>query len=141
MRSSRGSLLGSAAATELRDQRQHLDDLYLKSLEKERQAREAEMITTENDLIRQCIGLEGEFSFYRWWNDDEQVPAYGPRKERIGLLEKRIENHQLSVAEEQNEKKKIHSPGASGEEKSIEAHDEEGTEDANEASRLADTGS
>lgn len=69
-----------------------------------RLAREAHEIETENDLIRICTHLEGEKSFNQWWDDDEQVPAHGYRRERIAMLEKRIaelNTHKGSVPNEQ----------------------------------------
>lgn len=53
-------------------------------------AREAAEIEAENDGMRRCMVLEGEKSFYKWWDDDENVPPLGSRRERIELLEKRI---------------------------------------------------
>lgn len=61
----------------------------------------------ENDATRKCIELEGEVAFYKWFNDDAKVPAYGPRRERIQMIEARIEqlqlmaDHEASVANEE----------------------------------------
>ena len=85
-RTRRGKLIGRAATAELRDQRNQLYE----QLDKEKLERDVEEIHAENDAIRRCIALEGEQSFYKWWDDDEQVPPYGARKERIEMIEKRI---------------------------------------------------
>ncbi len=69
----------------------------------------AEELEAENDATRRCIALEGEQSFYRWFNDDTQVPPFGDRKERTEMIEKRIaflstpmDKHEVSVADEAN---------------------------------------
>lgn len=61
--------------------------------------REAEEITEENDLIRMCIEMDGEFEFYRWWDNDEKVPSYETRGGRIELLKKRLGVHEDSLAD------------------------------------------
>ena len=69
-----------------------------------RLAREVNEIETEADLTRRCILLEGEKAFYKWWDDDTQVPPFGLRKDRIKLIEKRIlelSKHEGSVPNEQ----------------------------------------
>jgi len=71
--------------------REHEDALL--KLEAERLHRESEEITEENDLIRLAVAIEGERSFYKWFDDDKQVPHYGKRRERIGLLKKRLNLH------------------------------------------------
>lgn len=97
-RSRNGRLLGRAGAEEKRDVLAWLRSEEQKQAEAERLKREAERIEEEQDLIRKCIALEGEPSFWRWWDDDEQVPPYGKRSERIALLRERLSRHEASVA-------------------------------------------
>jgi len=93
-RGSKGGLVGRAGAVELADQRRWLHEEALRKLDAERLHREAAEITEENDLIRMAIAMEGERSFFRWWDDDTQVPSYGKRRERIKLLKKRLNLHE-----------------------------------------------
>ena len=73
----------------------------------ERLRREVEEITEENDLIRLAIAAEGERSFFKWWDDDSQVPPYGRRRERIRLLKERLDiDHDPSVVKEDDDGKK-----------------------------------
>lgn len=76
-----GNLRGKARQTELREQREFLE---------EDRTRVVQEIQAENDAIRRCVALEGEAPFYKWLNDDEQVQPTATRKERIELIEKRI---------------------------------------------------
>lgn len=78
-----GKLTGRAAATELREQREMLEEEVQKQVEE---------LYAESGGIRMCIHLEGEPSFYRWWNDDALVPPTASRAERIKLLKERIES-------------------------------------------------
>jgi hypothetical protein len=68
----------------------------------ERLRREAEEIIEENDLIRHCIALEGEFSFWRWY-EGQALTARGLRVER---LRERLRKHEQSVAREAGDGKK-----------------------------------
>lgn len=114
-----GSLIGRAAATEKRDQWRERNDQYLKWLKQEQNRREAEEISAEADAVRRCIYLEGEQSFYRWWNSDD-VPGYGPRLERIVMVEERIRliEHKASLPKENEDEKNIQGSGENGREKS-----------------------
>lgn len=69
--------------------------------------REREEIQAEVDAMQRCIEIEGQASFHRWWNSEE-VPDFGPRRERIELIEKRILNlkHEGSVANENEDGEK-----------------------------------
>ena len=58
-------------------------------------------LADENDAIRRCVALEGETSFYQWFNDDALVPPFGDRKERTEMIEARIRNHKGSVQNEE----------------------------------------
>lgn len=62
--------------------------------EAQRVHRESEEIVEEADLMRMAIALEGERSFFKWWDDDTQVPHYASKRERIGLLKKRLNLHE-----------------------------------------------
>jgi len=99
-RTRNGNLTGRAGAEQLADQRRWLHDEAMRAADAARLKREAEEITEENDLIRMAIVIEGETSFFRWWDDDEQVPVHGKRSERIELLKKRCGVHDESVAKE-----------------------------------------
>jgi hypothetical protein len=66
--------------------------------EKERLIKE---LADENDATRRCVALEGEASFYQWYNDDSQVQPFGDRKERTEMIEARIRNHKGSVQNEE----------------------------------------
>jgi hypothetical protein len=66
--------------------------------EKERLIKE---IADENDATRRCVALEGEASFYQWFNDDALVPPFGDRRERTKMIEARIRNHKGSVQNEE----------------------------------------
>lgn len=105
-RGSRGGLVGRAGAEELADRRRWLHDEALRKLDADRLHREAAEIIEENDLIRMAIALEGETSFYKWWDDDTQVPSYGKRRERIKLLKERVAVHEGSVPKEASDGKK-----------------------------------
>lgn len=96
-RSRSGKLLGRAAADERRDQRRWLHEEALRAQDAAKLKAEAEAIIEENDLIRFCIAAEGEKSFFKWWDDDEQVPVQGRRSERIALLKARLNVHEGSV--------------------------------------------
>lgn len=102
-RSKSGKLLGRAAQAERRD----LQDRLMADADRVSMAQMVKEIEDENDAIRRCIALEGERSFYKWWDDGEKVPAHGPRRERIRLLEERIgqltlmAEHEKSVANEE----------------------------------------
>lgn len=106
-RTIRGNLTGRAAAVELADQRWWLHEEALRQADAASLKRAAEIIQ-ENDLIRRCVALEDERSFFKWWDDDEQVQAWGLCRERIVLLEKRLKAlcnphfdfHTQSVAKE-----------------------------------------
>jgi len=75
---------------ELREQRKYLSDEYRKMQDADQLARTVAEIADENDGIRRCVQLEGESSFYEWWNEDALVPAYSSRRLRIRMLEERI---------------------------------------------------
>mgnify|MGYP001576473300 CR=1 FL=1 len=77
-------------ADELREQRKRLFEEYLKSIEAGKRRQEVEDVYEENDLMRQCTALEGESSFYKWWDDDVQMPPTGTRRQRIKLLKARL---------------------------------------------------
>lgn len=84
-------------------EQEQLEEAQYKEAERKRQEREVSEINDEGDAIRRCILVEGEQSFYRWWNSDA-VPTYGPRRERIEMIEKRIlelNEHKGSVANEE----------------------------------------
>ena len=61
--------------------------------EAQRVHRESEEIIEEADLMRMAIAIEGERSFFKWWDDDEQVP-HASKRERIRLLKKRLNLHE-----------------------------------------------
>ncbi len=90
---------------ELSDQRKRL----FEHLDRESLARIVAEIDDESDATRRCVALEGETSFYQWWHDDELVPPYASRKERIEMIEKRIKllsapmlfEHEGSIANEE----------------------------------------
>lgn len=56
------------------------------------QARVSAEIEEESDLMRRCMALEGEWSFWKWWNPS------GERGERIARLRARLGKHEASVA-------------------------------------------
>lgn len=85
-----GNLTGRDGADELREQRARLSDEYRKLRDDEVLARTVAEIANENDGIRRCVQLEGEASFYKWWDDDALVPPMGSRRVRIRMLEERI---------------------------------------------------
>lgn len=78
-----GNLTGKAASEELRSLR---EELY----ERERAERRARLKQQEIDLIWDCIDLEGEESFWEWYDNDENVPPHGTYTSRIELIRARI---------------------------------------------------
>ena len=81
-------------------QRRREHEEALLKLEAARLHIESEEITEENDLIRLAVAMEGERSFYKWFDDNEKVPHYGKRKERIKLLKERLNLHGDSVTKD-----------------------------------------
>lgn len=93
-----GKLTGRAAASELRDRRNMLYEEQQREAERKKWEREVADIHAENDAMRRCMALEGELSFYKWWDSDE-VPAFGKRRTRVEMIEKRISSLGPPVAE------------------------------------------
>jgi len=54
--------------------------------------RKEELDALEWVSIENCIALEGSDSFWKWYNDDENVPAHGLHKDRIAQIEARVTN-------------------------------------------------
>lgn len=102
-RSKHGKLIGRAAQEERRD----LQERLYEDADKVNMAQLVKEIEDESDATRRCVALEGEVSFYKWFNDYEKVPPYGSSRERIGMIEARIKQlklmaeHEASVANEE----------------------------------------
>ena len=88
-----GNLTGRAASTELREQREWIE-------QDRREEERRKLREREQEVIERCVELEGIDNFSAWWDDDNNVPAFGKRRERIALVEARIAQleHAQSVA-------------------------------------------
>lgn len=110
-------------ADELREQKEYLSDEYRKLRDKHLRARTVAEIADENDGIRRCVELEGEASFYNWWNDDALIPPMELRRVRIRMLEERIESLSRHVVEEIDHEGSVADEKADGEKSEEEAND------------------
>lgn len=79
-----GKLIGQASASEKRDHREYVN-------EAQRQAALQRLIQEEQDTMIACIALEGKKSFFAWYNNDDCVPAFTTYRNRIALINARIE--------------------------------------------------
>lgn len=79
-----GKLIGQASASEKRDHREYVNDA-------QRRADLQRLIQEEQDVMIACIALEGDESFFAWYNDDNCVPAFTTYRNRIALINARIE--------------------------------------------------
>jgi len=82
---SHGNLTGRAAATDRRDTIEYVNSVTRPKTLKELQHE-------HDSLCVACIELEGDDSFWAWWDDDNNVPPVGTYSQRIALLQQRIAN-------------------------------------------------
>jgi len=80
-RSINGNFLGRAAVTELRELREHNEEMWLKE-------QKQKLIDEENALFEIAAELDG---FCAFW---DAVPDFGSRRERIKMLKDFISSHE-----------------------------------------------
>lgn len=70
----------------------HVDglDTLEQAREKSAQVEREKLEAREFELKTACIAIEGFDAFEDWWDNDKCVPNFGPRAERIALLEERL---------------------------------------------------
>lgn len=88
-----GSLKRSTGLMKLQHMRYVMDwkaDLTAAQEEEAKRKRKEELDALEWIEIDACMALEGETSFWTWYNDDNNVPDQGLHKDRIALIQARI---------------------------------------------------
>lgn len=85
-------LTGKAASVELKEQREYIAEMQQAEIQRQ--------LKTEQDaVILQCIAIEGEFSFWSWF-DGDSVPNFGPTRQRIDLIKARISSLEFKTVED-----------------------------------------
>lgn len=81
-----GSRIGMARHIEKREFSAFLDEQYWQTRAKRHEAD----LQAERDAMDDCIDIEGDKSFFTWYDDDNNVPDNGQSVARKKLIEERI---------------------------------------------------